>query len=82
MPIMQVFLMEGRTDEQRARLISALTDAAVESIGAPRETVRVIITEIPKAQFGVGEKPRSNWGVRAFSIQLGLRAFLRRSPPP
>ncbi|MDR2013362.1 MAG: 4-oxalocrotonate tautomerase family protein [Rhodanobacter sp.] len=56
MPIMQVFLLEGRTDEQKARLISALTEAAVESIGAPRETVRVIITEMPKTHFGIGGK--------------------------
>jgi 4-oxalocrotonate tautomerase len=56
MPIMQVFLMEGRTDEQKARLIAALTDAAVESIGAPRETVRVMLTEMPKAHFGIGGK--------------------------
>jgi 4-oxalocrotonate tautomerase len=59
MPIMQVFLMEGRTDEQKARLIRALTEAAIESIGAPRETVRVMITEIPKANFGVGGKTKT-----------------------
>lgn len=53
MPIMQVFLIEGRDDEQKARLISALTEAAVESIQAPRESVRVIITEVPKSQFGI-----------------------------
>ena len=56
MPIMQVFLIEGRTEEQKARLISALTDAAVESIGAPIETVRVVITEVPNTQFGIGGK--------------------------
>ena len=49
MPIMQVFLIEGRTEEQKARLIAALTDAAVESIGAPRETVRVMLQEMPEA---------------------------------
>ncbi|WP_290367587.1 2-hydroxymuconate tautomerase [Cupriavidus taiwanensis] len=54
MPILQVFLIEGRTDEQKARLIRALTDAAVEAVGAPVETVRVMITEVPKTQFGIG----------------------------
>jgi len=62
MPIMQVFLMEGRTDEQKARLILALTDAAMESIGAPRESVRVMITEIPKIHFGVGGKTAAELG--------------------
>jgi len=56
MPIMQVFLMEGRTDEQKMQLIRALTDAAVKSIGAPRESVRVMITEVPKTHFGAGGK--------------------------
>ncbi|MGH8784529.1 MAG: 2-hydroxymuconate tautomerase [Cupriavidus necator] len=62
MPIMQVFLIEGRTDEQKARLIRALTDAAVEAVGAPVETVRVMITEVPKAQFGIGGKTAKELG--------------------
>ncbi|TDF64937.1 2-hydroxymuconate tautomerase [Cupriavidus sp. L7L] len=62
MPIMQVFLMEGRTDEQKARLIAALTDAAVEAIGAPVESVRVIVTEMPKTQFGIGGKTAKELG--------------------
>lgn len=56
MPIMQVFLIEGRTEEQKARLIRALTDAAVASIGAPVESVRVMITEVPNTQFGIAGK--------------------------
>ena len=62
MPIMQVFLIEGRTEEQKARLIRALTDAAVEAVGAPVETVRVMITEVPKAQFGIGGKTARELG--------------------
>lgn len=62
MPIMQVFLIEGRTEEQKARLIRALTDAAVEAVGAPVETVRVMITEVPKGQFGIGGKTASELG--------------------
>ncbi|MDH2435941.1 2-hydroxymuconate tautomerase family protein [Pokkaliibacter sp. MBI-7] len=53
MPIMQVHLIEGRTEEQKAKLIAALTHAAVESIGAPIESVRVIIHEIPNTDFGI-----------------------------
>ncbi|AGW90001.1 2-hydroxymuconate tautomerase [Cupriavidus sp. DF5525] len=62
MPIMQVFLIEGRTEEQKARLIRALTDAAVEAVGAPVETVRVLITEVPKTQFGIGGKTARELG--------------------
>ncbi|NVZ65422.1 2-hydroxymuconate tautomerase family protein [Pseudomonas gingeri] len=56
MPIMQVFLIEGRDEEQKAHLIAALTEAAVESIQAPRESVRVIITEMPRTDFGIAGK--------------------------
>ncbi|CAI8848194.1 2-hydroxymuconate tautomerase [Pseudomonas sp. IT-194MI4] len=56
MPIMQVFLVEGRSEEQKARLIAALTDAAVSSLQAPIESVRVIINEMPKTDFGIAGK--------------------------
>jgi 4-oxalocrotonate tautomerase len=56
MPIIQVFMMEGRTDEQKAGLIDALTTAAVEQVGAPRESVRVLISETPKTHWGIGGK--------------------------
>jgi 4-oxalocrotonate tautomerase len=61
-PIIQVSLIEGRSDEKKAALIHALTEAAHESIGAPRESVRVIINEIPKTQFGIGGKTAKELG--------------------
>ena len=39
-------------DEQKAKLIAALTEAAVTSIDAPIETVRVWLTEVPLTQWG------------------------------
>lgn len=56
MPIIQVNLMEGRNDEQKEALIAALTEATVQSIGAPRESVRVLLNEMPKGHFGIGGK--------------------------
>jgi 4-oxalocrotonate tautomerase len=56
MPVIQVTLMEGRTDVQKEALIAALTEAAFSSINAPRESVRVLLNEIPKAHFGIGGK--------------------------
>jgi 4-oxalocrotonate tautomerase len=56
MPIIQVTLMEGRDDAKKEALIHALTEAAHESIGAPRESVRVVLVEVPKAHFGIGGK--------------------------
>lgn len=54
MPIIQAFLLEGRDDEKKAAFIAAVTDAAVSTLDAPRETVRVIITEMPPTHFGIG----------------------------
>jgi 4-oxalocrotonate tautomerase len=56
MPIIQVNLMEGRSDELKEALIAALTEATVQSIGAPRESVRVLLNEMPKTHWGIGGK--------------------------
>ena len=32
----------------------ALTEAAIQSLGAPRESVRIILREMPPAHFAVG----------------------------
>jgi len=56
MPIIQVNLMEGRSDELKEALIAALTEATVQSIGAPRESVRVLLNEMPKSHWGIGGK--------------------------
>jgi 4-oxalocrotonate tautomerase len=55
MPLIQVTLRQGRTPEQLRSLISALTAAAVDSIGAPKETVRVIVTEVPGSHWAAGD---------------------------
>ncbi|ACO77110.1 4-oxalocrotonate tautomerase [Azotobacter vinelandii CA] len=50
---MQVYLIEGRSEEQKARLIDALTRATVDALDAPIESVRVVITEVPSGNFGI-----------------------------
>ena len=62
MPIMVVHMMEGRSEEQKAALIKALTDAAVESIGAPIESVRVMIQELQKENFGIAGESAKKLG--------------------
>lgn len=54
MPIAQIYIMEGRSDEKKEQLIEKITDAMVEALDAPRDVVRVIITEMPKQHFGIG----------------------------
>ena len=54
MPIIQVTLIEGRPAEVKARLIRALSEAAAASTGAPLNSVRVILQEVPATHWGVG----------------------------
>jgi 4-oxalocrotonate tautomerase len=56
MPIIQAFLLEGRSEEKKAAFIAAVTDAAVNALAAPRETIRVIITEMPATDYGIAGK--------------------------
>jgi 4-oxalocrotonate tautomerase len=62
MPILQVNILEGRTDEQKEALIHELTEACYKAIGAPRESVRVLINELPKSHFGIGGQSAQKLG--------------------
>ena len=46
MPLINVHMAAGRTDEEKKALMEALTKAAQESIGAPLQSIRVWITEM------------------------------------
>lgn len=52
--IIQVFMMEGRTEEQKARLIAMLTDATVNAFGVNGDSVRVLLHDMPKINVGIG----------------------------
>jgi 4-oxalocrotonate tautomerase len=54
MPFAQIHLLEGRTEEQKRAVIEKVTQALVEAVGAPIETVRVLITDVPKTNWGIG----------------------------
>jgi 4-oxalocrotonate tautomerase len=54
MPTIVVQMFEGRTDEQKRRLVTLLTDSAVEALGVQREGVRVRITELERRHSAVG----------------------------
>jgi 4-oxalocrotonate tautomerase len=56
MPFVQIFLIEGRPDDQKKKIIEKVTDALAEAAAAPREAIRVIIQEIPNTQWGIAGK--------------------------
>lgn len=53
MPFAQVYLMEGRTEEQKRAVIEKVSAALVEATDAPIANVRVWITEVPKENWGI-----------------------------
>ncbi len=59
MPIAQLYILEGRNNEQKETLIREVSEAMSRSLDAPIERVRVIITEMPKNHFGIGGEPAS-----------------------
>ena len=58
MPIIDITILEGRTDEQKSALITEVTNATVRALGAPPQTVRVMIREIQPSHFAVAGVPK------------------------
>ncbi|KWF16697.1 2-hydroxymuconate tautomerase family protein [Burkholderia pseudomultivorans] len=54
MPTLEVFLPVGHDNARKAELISRLSHATVDAIGAPIESVRVLLTELPAMHIGLG----------------------------
>ena len=55
MPFIDVTLAQGRSPEQLRTLITKLTDAAAESLGAPRDSIRVVLREVPLTHWAAGD---------------------------
>ncbi|MCF7550759.1 2-hydroxymuconate tautomerase [Pseudonocardia sp. WMMC193] len=54
MPLVQVTLARGRTPEQLRALGELLTAAVEEAVGAPRASVRVVLSECEPEHWFVG----------------------------
>lgn len=54
MPIIQVSIAEGRRPDQIRDMIGKVTSAVADSLSAPADTIRVIVTEIPLTHWGSG----------------------------
>ncbi|MCF8167525.1 MAG: 4-oxalocrotonate tautomerase family protein [Rhodoferax sp.] len=53
MPFAQIYMIEGRTDEQKRAVIEKVSAALVEATGAPIANVRVWIQDVPKENWGI-----------------------------
>ena len=54
MPLIQVTMLEGRSAEQKRKLVKRLTDAMVEEAGARREAIVVAFHEVSKESYASG----------------------------
>lgn len=55
MPLIEVTLAEGRSPEQLRALITGLTQAACDAVGAPKANVRVVVREVPATHWAAGD---------------------------
>ncbi|AOY89159.1 2-hydroxymuconate tautomerase [Marinobacter salinus] len=62
MPIAQLYIIEGRSDEQKETLIREVTEAMSRSLDAPMERIRVMITEMPAQHFGIAGQSAKKLG--------------------
>ena len=58
MPLIEVTMIEGRPKDKKVAMIKAVTDAVEQTIGAPRESIRVIVREVPAENWAVGGVPK------------------------
>ena len=54
MPIISVQMWEGRSVDQKRRLVRELTDAFVRTCGGEASAVRVLIRDVAKTDWAVG----------------------------
>lgn len=54
MPLAQIYMIEGRTEEQKKAVIEKVTKALQEAVDAPAQSVRVCIIEMPSTNWGIG----------------------------
>jgi 4-oxalocrotonate tautomerase len=72
MPTLEVYLAAGHSDASKAALIHGMTQATVRAIGAPAESVRVLLSELPAAHFGIGDKSAANGAAPSLPVIVAI----------
>ncbi len=65
MPLVDVTITEGRSEEQIRALIHQLHAAVVETTDARPEFVRVIVREVPRTHWATGDVTVEEMGAQA-----------------
>ena len=56
MPTYTVEMMEGRTLEQKKKLVEAITRVSVEILGGTPEAVDIVVTDVKRENWATGGK--------------------------
>ena len=59
MPIVRIDLWEGRSDDQKEKMIASVTKAVCDSAGCPPESVQVVIQDFKKSDWGIAGRQAS-----------------------
>jgi 4-oxalocrotonate tautomerase len=54
MPIINIQVIEGRSEELIEKLIANVTETVSETLQAPQQNIRVLVTEVKKSHWGIG----------------------------
>ncbi len=57
MAIIDVTILEGRSQEVKNRVMARLTEVLVEELGAKPAQVRVVLREVPGGAYAVAGQP-------------------------
>lgn len=60
MPIIQMTLVKGRSDEMIEECVREVARTVSRTLNAPLESVRVMVTEVPPNHFAVGDRLKSD----------------------
>lgn len=62
MPFAQIYMIEGRTEDQKRAVIEKVTAALSEAVDAPMDRVRVWIHDVPSTNWGIAGVPAKDLG--------------------
>jgi len=57
MPLVEVKLTVGRTEEQKEKIIEGITKVLVDALNVKPEQVTVLLYDIPRLHWGLQGKP-------------------------
>lgn len=56
MPVVNIYMWSGRTEEQKRKLVEGITEVFQTAAGVPPEVLHIIFQDIPKSDWAVAGK--------------------------